>query len=35
MTGLEFRTATPNDLSTIIALIADDQLGKARCKPAA
>lgn len=30
MTALAFRTATANDLSTIIAMIADDQLGQAR-----
>jgi ribosomal protein S18 acetylase RimI-like enzyme len=30
MTGLQFRTATRDDLPTIVALIADDQLGQAR-----
>jgi ribosomal protein S18 acetylase RimI-like enzyme len=30
MTGLTFRTATRDDLPTIIAMIADDQLGQAR-----
>jgi ribosomal protein S18 acetylase RimI-like enzyme len=30
MTGLVFRTATQGDLPTIIAMIADDQLGQAR-----
>lgn len=30
MTALVFRTATANDLPTIIAMIADDQLGQAR-----
>ncbi len=30
MTGLKFRTATLDDLPTIIAMIADDQLGQAR-----
>jgi len=30
MRGLNFRTATPDDLPTIVALIADDQLGQTR-----
>lgn len=30
MTGLQFRTATRDDLPTMVALIADDQLGQAR-----
>lgn len=30
MTGLVFRTATRDDLATMIALIADDQLGQTR-----
>lgn len=30
MTGLRFRTATRDDLPTMVGLIADDQLGQAR-----